>query len=211
MREAAALLAGLAAGAVAPDPRGALRARRDHLAVVLMLYLGLRSSAVLGLRPADVDLAAGEIEVDWTRGGRLIRAISPALGTLIGDWLAAVAAAGIALAPGDPLLFGIDPGGRPSGPGGRPAPMARSTLYRAVHAALADVGRHGRRSGPQALRRTSGALLFEATGDVHLLREHLGHASLATTLAYVGDRGATQARAIERLPLAAPVIDPRSD
>lgn len=202
--EASRLLAAVTRATGASDPRRALRAQRDRLAITLALYLGLRSGALLALRAGDLDHDAATLLVRGTRATVTELPIPPALAACINTYRAATAAAGIVLADDEPLLFGIDPAGRPSGPDGRPAPMVPSTLYRVVHAALGEVGRTGRRTGPHALRRASAALLYGATGDLALVQAHLGVASSVTALAYLELPDVGSRSTLERFPLPLP-------
>jgi integrase len=202
--EATRLLATLSDETRDPDPRRALRAHRDHLIATLAVCLGLRSGALLALRAGDLDAGHGLLLLRGTRATVIELPVPPAIVARIQRWRDTAAAAGVPLADDDPLLFGIDPAGRPSGRGDRPTPMAPSTLYRTVHAALMTAGRTGRRTGPHALRRASAALLYEATGDLALVQAHLGLASAVTALAYLPPVTITPGASLDHFPLPVP-------
>lgn len=205
--EATRLLEGLATEIATVEPRRALRARRDHLAITLLVWRGLRSASLRGLRFRDIVTRDGEplIQVSAKGGRQLELELTADLVDLIDAWRSACREEGVELAGDDPVLFGLDPAGRPRRREGRIVPMDRSTLYRLVHPALAAIGRGGRRSGPHALRLTSGTLIWEATSDPYLAKEHLGHADVGTTIShYIRPAERRSTRTLARLPLPRP-------
>ncbi len=205
--EAALLLERMATAINDPAPRRALRARRDHLAVALMIWRGFRAGSLRSLRFGNIVTIDGSpvAQVAGNGNTQLELELTADLVDLIDAWRSAAAAAGIELGPSDPVLFGLDPAGAPIRREGRLVPLAPSTLYLRVHTALAKAGHGGHRSGPHALRRTSGTLVWQATGDVYLAKEHLGHANVSTTLeSYIRPAERRARRTVDRIPLPRP-------
>jgi integrase/recombinase XerD len=169
-----------------PDLGAALRARRDHLVLSLLVWTGLRAAELAGIRRGDVK-RHGEyavIEVTGKGDKPALAKINEQLERLVAAYMEALDSAGIAVGSDDPLLFGIGRGTppEPERRSGRLTPLTTRTIERIVDAALAVVGRDGRRTSPHLLRRTSVTLVYQASHDVLLAQKHARHANSATTV-----------------------------
>ncbi|WP_277210278.1 tyrosine-type recombinase/integrase [Isoptericola croceus] len=173
---------------------------RDRLVVALLLVLGPRVSE---LARADVaDFTREPAETRWRiigKGGthRTV-ALSPPLAEALEEYLTALRPRLAARRPDDPdaqraLLL--------SWRGRRIDTQAiRALLARAVDR-MPDVYR--RPATPHALRHTTATLLVADGWDVKVVAELLGHASIATTGAYLDRIDGELAAAIRTHPLAA--------
>ncbi|MFG0318969.1 MAG: tyrosine-type recombinase/integrase [Planctomycetota bacterium JB042] len=149
--------------------------RRDRALFLTMLGTGIRLGSALGLDVADVDLDAGELAVRRTKGDRPGRAFLPA-GTaeVLRGWI----------------------GRRPDGPvfpgrgGGR---LSARHVQRRFAGWLARAGIR-RPASPHSLRHDFATRLYRRTGDLPLVKEALGHRSIASTIVYAR-AGAERVRA----------------
>ena len=169
-----------------PDTAAALRGRRDHLILSLLVWTGLRAAELAGIERGGVRSHGAYLVVEITgKGdkGALIK-LTDELDRLVTAYLAALDAAGVAVASDDPLFFGITRGTPPvvERRGGRIAPLTTRTIGRIVDEALRVIGREGRRTSPHLLRRTSVTLVYQASHDVLLAQKHARHANGATTV-----------------------------
>jgi integrase/recombinase XerD len=147
------------------------RAWRDRAILELLYGGGLRASELVGLRPADVDLAAQLVRC---RGKRDRQRLVP-----IGD--AARRALATYVERGRPrLLRRADPGvlfvnARGGG-------LGRRGLWRIVRAHARGVGLRG--AFPHALRHSFASHLLEGGADLRSVQALLGHADIGTTEIY---------------------------
>lgn len=165
-----------------PPPRGLSREEQDRLLTVLdaaqgeaadrdrvlfglMLATGIRVGSALALDVEDVDLDRGELLLRTTKGDR------PFV-VFVNDRVAALLRAHIGERTAGPLFFSRQ-AGRVS---------ARQVGRRLV--------RWGRVAGikgptcPHGLRHSFATDLYRRTGDVLLVKEALGHRSIASTAVY---------------------------
>lgn len=158
----------LLAQPVDSEPRG----QRDRALLELLYACGLRVSEAIGLRGAQVDLAAGFVTV-MGKGGK--ERVVP-LGRF------ARAALEAYLASERPRLLR----GRPSpfvflGPRGRP--LTRQAVWKLVRRRALAAGL-GRRVSPHTLRHTFATHLLGGGADLRIVQTLLGHADIATTQVY---------------------------
>ena len=140
-------------------------AERDRVLIELMLATGVRLSSALALAVEDVDLERGTLLLREVKGGRQERVILGAQARqLLRDFLA----------------------DRTSGPVFRAKAGTRITARQAQRRF-----RHWREKAgiqesvtPHSLRHAFAMRLYEATGDLPLVKAALGHRSIASTLVY---------------------------
>jgi integrase/recombinase XerD len=147
------------------------RAWRDRAILELLYGGGLRASELVGLRPADVDLAAQLVRC---RGKRDRQRLVP-----IGD--AARRALATYVERGRPRLL------RRADPGvlfvnARGGALGRRGLWRIVRAHARGVGLRG--AFPHALRHSFASHLLEGGADLRSVQALLGHADIGTTEIY---------------------------
>lgn len=140
-------------------------ARRDHALFALMLGTGIRVGSALGLEVEDVDLGRGVLQLRHTKGDQAAEAfLRPDLVEHLAGYI----------------------GGRKAGPlfpGKGGGPLSARQVHKRFEAWLGKAGIRGRYS-PHSLRHSFAMALYRKTGDVLLVREALGHASLESTLVY---------------------------
>lgn len=132
-----------------------------RLAALLLLcaHSGLRVSEALAVRPADVQ---GRDLTVRGKGGK-VRMVP--LGRRVREAL-------VQLPQGEPYFAGL----------------SYNTAARQLRRAFERAGLPGRFRGFHAARKTSGTMLYEATGDFTRVSLFLGHASVDTTRRYVAVR-----------------------
>jgi site-specific recombinase XerD len=143
-------------------------------AVLVVLYRGgLRISEALALRPADVDPARGTVRVMDGKGGKA-RTVGLDAGAMaaVQRWADARRAAGIRRG----LLFCTLPG----------APIS-AQYVRAMMRRAADHAGIERRVHPHGLRHAHAAELVAEGVPMPIIRDQLGHSSLAVTDRYLRD------------------------
>lgn len=155
---------------------------RDRCIVLLMLYAGLRLAEVEGLKRGAVDLVAREVRVIGKGDKERVIPLHDRLREVLAEW--------IETTPGtrqDPLFDGY--GGTALG-----------------RRAISDVIQHAgeaaglsRRLSPHMLRHTFATRLLRKTGNLRVVQELLGHASVATTQIYTEVVRDDLARAVARL------------
>ena len=140
-------------------------AERDRMLVRLMLGTGIRLSSALAIAVENLDLDEGTILLRATKGDRTQTVfLNPDLRVAI--------AAYIGERTSGPLFPGRDEG--------------RITSRHAQRRFRAWRDRAGIASAvsPHSCRHTCAERLYLSTGDILIVREALGHASLASTLVY---------------------------
>lgn len=159
--------------------RGALGARNRAL-VALLWRSGLRVSEALALKPADVDTAAGTINVRRGKGGKARVAVidGRALGH-VRAWLGVRASLGL---NGRQPVFCSVAQGTTREPG-RPLD---SSYVRRLLPKLGEAAGIDKRVHAHGLRHTHATELVGAGVPLHVIAGQLGHASTATTDAYLG-------------------------
>ncbi len=154
-----------AAGDFAPE---GWQGKRDTALLALLYGCGLRLSEALGLSRAEAPL--GEA-LTITGKGRKERQLPvlPAVRTAIADYLAACPHA---LAAAGPLFVGA-----------RGGPLHPRLVQRQMEALRGFLGLPATAT-PHALRHSFATHLLGAGGDLRMIQELLGHASLSTTQRY---------------------------
>jgi integrase len=182
----------------------ALRGHPLEALVTVAVYTGLRQGELLGLRWADVDLAAGTLQVrralqrvdgQWqfvdTKTGRSRRTVD--LPALVVAALQAHRArqAAQAFQPRDGLVFSSRTG----------RPLSGTSVTHQFQALLAAAGLARLRF--HDLRHTHAALLIHLGVQPRLIMERLGHASIVTTMNVYGHimpaAGREAARALDQM------------
>jgi integrase len=182
-----------------------------------LFTVGLRVSEVLGLAWSDVDLDAGTVHVHRalvdvpgarqlgptkTRGATGVHHLAPGTIQRLRAWRARQADDRLTAGTlwqsqtynGTPLeLVFTQADGRP---------VARQQIDKLLRRAAQRVGLDSNRLGTHVGRRTVVTTLYTAGTDIGDIARHVGHASPATTSAYVaslGDRPAKTARLAAKL------------
>lgn len=151
---------------------GSLRCWRDRAIAGLMLWCGLRSCEVLGLRVTDVDIGGRWVSVTGKGGKQRRVPLDADVASVIDVYLLAERPESVC-----DRLFLVAKGPH-RGQGLTPAGLR--TIFR-YHRGLTGVtGGH-----PHALRHTFGTVLAEAGVDLAVMQALLGHAHVDTTARYV--------------------------
>lgn len=147
---------------------------RNRALIAVLWRCGLRVGEALALEPRDVDLDAGTLHVRHGKGDRA-RTVGLDAGTaaLVGRWLDRRAGLGH---NGRRRLFCTLDG----------RPLAQSYVRHLLRRLAAKAGVE-RRVHPHALRHTYAAELARDGTPMNVLRDALGHSSLATTDRYLRD------------------------
>ena len=146
---------------------------RLHQLILELLYgTGMRLAELIGLAPADVDLAGRNIKVTGKRNKQRIIPLSDRLCELIGSFQEERRTMAPDLDRSRPLLIGSDG-----------EPISRRTVQRIVTHYLGSVTTSSKRS-PHVLRHTFATHMLEHGADLNAVKELLGHASLAATQVY---------------------------
>ena len=189
-RAAVAFLTGeeIAALLRSPDRTGWI-GRRDHALLLLAIQTGLRVSELVGVRVADVVLAAGP-HVRCEGKGRKQRCtpLTSETVAVLREWLRERRGE-----PADPLF--------PTRRGGPLSPDAVAWLLAKHTAAAAARGCRSlaqKRVTPHVLRYTSAMLLRQAGIDLSVIALWLGHESIESTQIYLHADLAVKERALAR-------------
>lgn len=139
--------------------------RRDRALILLMLGTGIRIGSALGLSVEDVDLEARELRLRTVkRGGQrtafLAESLVPVLRELAGDRRAGA------------LFVGL-----------RRGPMSYRQAQRRVAAWMQRAG-IGRAGSAHTLRHSFAMRVYRRTCDLLVVKQALGHASIASTVVY---------------------------
>lgn len=166
---------------------------RERVIVVLGLSVGLRRAEMAGVEVGDIDLAARTLFVRCGKGGheRLLP-MPTSTARMIGQYIA-----NEALSSGPLIRSLLDP---QAGIGAETVGIIFARL--AYRSGVKRRARDG--VGAHSLRHSFASSLYEATSDVLIVRDLLGHVSLGTTEVYVRGFGMERLRAaVEALPHAA--------
>lgn len=148
-----------------------------------MLATGVRLGSALALDVGDVDLDHGELRIRTAKRGREHRTFLPAgIRELLRDHVGDRTGGALFLAQGDQRI-------------GRRQAQRRLAMWAELPGLRGSVS-------PHRLRHTFATDLYGRTGDVLLVKEALGHRSIASTIVY--------ARCDERRVRAAMGPDPES-
>jgi integrase len=166
-------------------PRHSTTGARARALVSLLAYGGLRIGEALALRPQDVDLDAGTINVLRGKGGKQrVVAFLPEGRLHVERWLRRRQAVGVNGSA--PLLCTISSGRNTNGrapmrPGG---PLAVEYAQQLLVRLAARAG-IPRRVHPHGLRHSHAHLLASRGHLITDIRDQLGHVSLDTTSRYL--------------------------
>jgi len=142
--------------------------RRDRAVLELLYGSGLRVGELCGLRPADVDLARGQVLV-WGKGSKQRQVpMSESSVEAVGEWVQrGRAALTTEVSPADALFLNR-----------RGVRLTPRDVRRIVDRRAASP------THPHALRHTFATHLLDGGADLRAVQELLGHADLATTQLY---------------------------
>ena len=151
---------------------GSLRTWRDRAIAGLMLWCGLRSMEVLGLRVKDVDIGGRWVTVTGKGSKQRRVPLDPDVASVIDVYL-------LAERPESESdrLFLVAKGPNRGGP---LTTAGLRTVFRYHREVTGVTGGH-----PHALRHTFGTVLAEAGVDLAVMQALLGHAHVDTTARYV--------------------------
>lgn len=149
--------------------------RRNRALIVVMWRAGLRISEALALRPKDVDLEHGRIQILHGKGDRRrVVALDPAAAAICERWERE--RRGLEVTGRHPYFCIVS---RPNV--GDPVSDA---YVRALFKKLADRAGIEKRVHPHGLRHTYASYLMDRGVPIHHIRRMLGHSSLAVTERY---------------------------
>ena len=152
--------------------------RRNRALLVCLWRAGLRCQEVLDLKPSDIDTAAGTIRVLHGKGdkSRLVGLDTGAV-ALIRRWLDKRATLDLRDEPAKPAERRVfcTLTGRP----------IQSSYVRALLPRLAKRAGITKRVHPHGLRHSHAAELANEGTSLHVIRQQLGHSSLAVTDRYI--------------------------
>lgn len=158
----------------------AARARsvRDWCLLLLTYKHGLRASEVCNLRMDDLDMKAGTVNIRRLKGSRRTeQPLLPHRGQPLLDepkvlkaWLRK------RNTDGSPYLFLSRKGGR----------LSRYQIFRIYQACARSAGLPTQKQHPHCLKHTIASHLVAANVNLALVKQTLGHASITSTMRYVG-------------------------
>ena len=142
---------------------------QDRAMFELMYSSGLRLSELVGLTPAQVDAASGEVRVTGKGGKDRIVPVGRAARAALAAWLERRKHL-----PGEAEALFIGKRGRRIAPRVVQARLKALALRQGV----------SQRVHPHALRHSFASHVLQSSGDLRAVQEMLGHASLASTQVY---------------------------
>lgn len=149
---------------------------RNRALVVVLWRGGLRVQEALDLRPRDIDLDQGLVNVRHGKGEKQrIVGIDAMAIAVIEQWLFARSKLGIG---GQAPLFAQITSGRLG------EPLSQSYVRQALKRLARSAGIE-KRVHPHGLRHTLASSLANEGAPLHLVQAQLGHSSLATTERYI--------------------------
>jgi integrase/recombinase XerD len=158
---------------LAAPPDATALGRRDRAALECLYATGCRASEVVGLRPADVDLAAGTARCVGKGDKQRIVPLGRRARDALRDYLARDRPVLIARSPRTETIF-VSRRGRP---------LSRVTLWGIVKTHARSAGLPATVS-PHTLRHSFATHMLAGGADLRVVQEILGHASIATTQVY---------------------------
>ncbi len=160
--------------------------RRAHAMILLAIRHGMRCSEVTGLRLPDLDVREGWVRVQRLKGSMTtVQPLERHPGQLLDE--IKVLRAWLRERPDDgtDIVFNSTHGGR----------MNRSTFFRLWRLLAIRAGLPREKQHVHCGKHTCGSLLAAGNVNVHLIRQRLGHRSLASAAVYC--RGVTDQQAAQ--------------
>ena len=158
--------------------------RRDHLALLLLYWTGMRRAELVGLNVEDVDLKGGELKVTGKRNKQRILPFGPEVREAIQSYLTERAV----------LVADESDDCRPQSGAllvHRPSRPKEAPFHRITPGRLQSIVRHylslvttQRKRSPHVLRHTFATVMLNNGADLEAVKELLGHESLNTTEIY---------------------------
>lgn len=147
---------------------------RDRLIAELLYATGMRCSELTGLTDSMVDTRRCELKVHGKRNKDRIIPISPALAGMIDRYKPLrPAPEGAARKNVDTLLVSVNG-----------LPLSRRDVYRIVHHCMEAADVHATRRSPHVMRHSMATDMLNAGAELNIVKQLLGHASLASTQIY---------------------------
>lgn len=144
---------------------------RDRLIILMLYTTGMRSTELLELTDANVNVDAGELKVHGKRNKDRIIPFGEELGLMIREYRDI---RNREVGTGSSTFF-VRADGRP---------LYRKALYNIVHSALGRAGVHAERLSPHVMRHSFATDMLNAGADLNAVSSLMGHASLASTQVY---------------------------
>jgi integrase/recombinase XerD len=157
----------------APD-RSTPLGRRDRAALETLYATGCRASEVVGLRPSDLDLAAGLVRCVGKGDRERVVPLGSRAREALTTYLAGDRPALVARRPATETVF-VSRTGRP---------LSRIGLWHIVKTHAKAAGLNASTISPHTLRHSFATHLLAGGADLRVVQEMLGHASIATTQIY---------------------------
>lgn len=143
---------------------------RDMLLIQLFLNTGLRCSGVWKLNVSDIDFDNKILITTEKRGKVKVYPLTDEMIGLINNWLIARQRRANA---GEEALFVSELGSR----------LSTDRIAEIIHSYAGDIV--GKNITPHKLRATFGTQVYNATGDIYLTQQAMGHSTPTTTELYI--------------------------
>ena len=144
---------------------------RDLCIFTLGVTTGLRVSAIVGINISDIDFEQNRITVTEKRKKTYDVFIGEKTKGIIQDWISEREKLLIGYPPTDALFISKDK-----------RRMSTVSIRKMLNKDTTGIDKH---ITPHKLRSTCGVNLYEATGDVYLVKDQLHHSNIETTKIYV--------------------------
>ena len=176
----------------------ALTAKRDYAILALFLGTGIRVSECVGINISDLDMEENAFLVTRKGGNQVVLYFPPEVATALGDYLQEREK--IETLPGheDALFLSL-----------QKRRMTQRSMEKLVKKYAAVAAPLKPKISPHKLRSTYGTNLYHETGDIYLVADVLGHASVDTTRRHYADMTDSRRRmAAEHVHLPEPTEKP---